>query len=117
EGLSDFPGYLPGSEGFYAEDLMKTMCLKKPGDLFGISLSTAAYLSAYKDVARQHPELGQPCFEWAWASLAQDPRAADQAVSIGGEGLRRNGDEASYLNLLGSREMIRGHYRDATKLF
>ncbi len=113
--ISDFPEHLPGTESFYAENLTKELNLKNPRDLFGKNLPESAYLAAYRDVARQHPELGEPCFEWAWASMVDDSGSADRAVSIGREGFQRNGDEASYLNLLGCREMIRGHYLNASE--
>jgi tetratricopeptide (TPR) repeat protein len=97
-GFSTMPEFLPGTEKYYLDDMVRLMGLKKTSDIFGVSLKSDIYKKAYDAVSQQHPEMGYPCFQSALAELADGATEKD-VLEKGKLGLDRNGDEASWFAL------------------
>jgi hypothetical protein len=62
-GFSSFPEFLPGTEKYYLDDMVRFMGLKRVSDIFGVVLPSDIYKKAYDAVSKQHPEIGYPCFQ------------------------------------------------------
>jgi 4-amino-4-deoxy-L-arabinose transferase-like glycosyltransferase len=97
-GFSTFPDFLPGTEKYYLDDMVRSMGLKKASNIFGVSLQPGIYEKAYDSVSKQHPELGYPSFQSALAELADGGKEGDVLKKVK-LGLDRNGDQASFLAL------------------
>jgi len=97
-GFSTLPEFLPGTEKYYLDDMVRLMGLKKASDIFGVSLKPDIYKNAYDDVSKQHPEIGYPAFQSALAQLAGGAKGNDVLIK-GQLGLDRNGDQSSFFEL------------------
>jgi tetratricopeptide (TPR) repeat protein len=106
-GCSLLPEFLPGTEIYYLRNIQRYMGLARISELTGKGILVGQYLNAYKDVAKQHTEIGYPCFQWAFAALSMDSSSWPEALAMGREGFRRNGDKASWLALQGVVSFVR----------
>ena len=117
DGFSPLPNYLPGTEAYYLKSMAQSLGLKKTSDIVGQSIAPETYLKSYWDVAEKHPELGYPCFQWAFAKLSNDPQGIREARAKGEEGFKRNGDRASWLVLQGDELLAEMKPSKAIPLF
>jgi len=117
DGYSSMPEYLPGTEAYYLRSMVRTMGLSKASEIVGKSIPQEVYLKSYREVAQDHPELGYPCFQWAFAKLSGNPKALRETKAMGEEGLRRNGDKTSWLVLQGDGLMVETKFSKAIPLF
>ena len=101
EGFSTPPDFYPGTEILYLKNIRMILGLPRVADIVGKPLSQETYVGSYLKVSDQHPLLGYPCFQWAFAELASHPESAPTVLEKGRQGFSRSGDKASWLALQG----------------
>ncbi len=107
DGFSELPDFLPGTELYYVEDIQRAMGLAQLSDLAGQNVPADAYLQTYQLMSEQHPEIGLPCFQWSFAAMGGSPDMDRQALEMGREGFKRNGDEAAWDDLRAADDLVR----------
>jgi tetratricopeptide (TPR) repeat protein len=121
-GFSTFPEFLPGTEKYYLDNMVRLLGLKKASDIFGVSLKPDIYKNTYNDVSKQHPEVGYPAFQSALAEMADRTNGNDVLLK-GQLGLDRNGDQSSFLALKADILLEKGrthaaiHFLEQAQLF
>lgn len=115
-GFSPLPDMLPGTEAYYLKELQALLGLPRLADIVGRSLSADLYVKAYREVSRRHPEIGWPCFQWAFAGLTGGMASPREALESGKAGFQRNGDEASWDCLRADVDLIQGKPASAVPL-
>ncbi len=106
DGYSELPDFLPGTELYYVKNIQASMGLRRLEDLVGQNVPADVYLQTYQRMSEQHPEIGLPCFQWAFAAMGGSPDMDRQAIEMGLEGFKRNGDEAAWDDLRADGELV-----------
>lgn len=115
-GYSSLPDFLPGTELYYVKNMQEVMGLPQLSGIVGKPIPADVYLQTYRRVAGQHPEMGLPCFQWAFDALSGSPDDAKHALQVGREGFDRNGDEAGWDALQGDYCLVRKETSKAVSL-
>lgn len=108
EGFSNLPDFLPGTEWYYVKAIQEVMKLPQASGVIGKSIPAPVFLQSYQQVAELHPEIGLPCFQWAFGELGGSTSDAKRALQMGREGFRRNGDVATWDALQGDFYLAQG---------
>lgn len=115
-GFSQLPENLPGTEAYYLRNMREILGLRRIQDMIGKNVPQGVYLEAYGKVLEQHPEIGYPCFQWAFAELALHPASVEGVLKRAGEGYRRSGDKATLMTLSGDIFLTKNMPRKAIPL-